>query len=128
MEIARKIGIWMDHVSANLMEFSNTVMLTKNVRSKFTHDVKEASLLKGESLMHNKEQQQQYQYYKKIADVLRNYDRVLLFGPTDAKTELFNNLRENNLFSNTRIDVLQSDKMTKNQQHAFVKKFFQMHI
>jgi len=38
--------------------------------------------------MHNKRQQLHEVYYKEIADVILKYNNVLLFGPTNAKTEL----------------------------------------
>ena len=39
--------------------------------------------------MHNKEQHEQSDYYKKLGETIKNYTEVLLFGPTDAKVELF---------------------------------------
>ena len=48
----------MDHSSAHLMEFTDTIE-TKTIDSKFTHEAKEQSLDKSENLMHNKEQHQQ---------------------------------------------------------------------
>ena len=114
----------MDHSSAHLMEFTIDPIETKTIESKFTHQVKELSLEKGENRMHNKEQHQQAEYYKKLGGVIRNYKEVLLFGPTDAKTELHNTLLADHLFENIKIEVKQSDKMTDNQQHAFVKEYF----
>jgi stalled ribosome rescue protein Dom34 len=40
--------------------------------------------------MHQKEQHEQSDYYKKIGEAIKNYQEVLLFGPTNAKTELLN--------------------------------------
>ena len=74
--------------------------------------------------MHNKEQQQLNDFYKKIIAVLKNYDEILLFGPTEAKTELANILKENHYFDKTEIDVIPTDKMTENQQHAYVNSYF----
>jgi hypothetical protein len=53
-----------------------------------------------------------------------NYENVLLFGPTNAKVELFNILRADLAFSNIKIEVKDADKMTDNQQRAFVKDYF----
>ncbi len=78
--------------------------------------------------MHNKEQQQQAAYYKELGKVIRNYEEVILFGPTDAKVELLNLLKEDHLFAAIKIEVAQTDKMTENQQHAFVKAHFSPHI
>jgi hypothetical protein len=124
MIIAKKLGIWMDHSSAHLMEFTTDPIETKTIASKFTHEEKELSLEKGESQMHNKEQHQQSEYYKKLGEAIRNYEEVILFGPTDAKVELFNILRVDHLFAKIKIEIKQTDKMTESQQHAFVREYF----
>ncbi len=49
--------------------------------------------------MHNKEQQQQSEYYKTLGETIKNYDDVLLFGPTNAKVELLNILKADISFS-----------------------------
>ena len=124
MSTAKKLGIWMDHSSAHLMEYSDNTIKSVLIESEFTHQDKTQSLVKSEHLMHNKEQQQQASYYKGLGDIIREYDAVLLFGPTDAKTELFNILRADHLFAHIKIEVEQADKMTENQEHAFVKTYF----
>ncbi|HWY10114.1 MAG TPA: hypothetical protein VN026_02255 [Bacteroidia bacterium] len=125
MTTKKQIGIWMDHSAAHLMELTNDVITTNIIESEFTHKVKEDSLNKSENLMHNKEQHLQHSYYKKIGEAIKDHQQVVLFGPTDAKTELFNLLKEDHHFENIEIDVEDTDKMTENQQHAFVKAHFQ---
>ena len=124
MTKAINLGIWMDHSSAHLMEYSPDLMESKTIESKFTHQEKRQSISKGENLMHNKEQHQQSDFYHKLGGVISNYQAVVLFGPTDAKTELFNLLRADKRFEGVKIDVEPADKMTENQQHAFVKAHF----
>ncbi len=120
----KKIGIWMDHKMAHLMEFSPDEMKTTHIESEFTHHDKVASLSKSESLMNHKEQQLQTLFYNQIGDVIKNYTDVLLFGPTDAKAELLNVLRLNYDFDKIKIDLKTSDKMTEKEQFAFVRAFF----
>ncbi len=124
MSTAKKLGIWMDHANAHVMEFTVNPIETKTITSKFTHEEKEHSLSKNENLMHNKEQHQQAEYYKTLGETIKNYGEVILFGPTDAKVELFNILKKDQHFSNVKIEMKQTDKMTENQQHAFVRDHF----
>ena len=124
MATQKYLGIWMDHSTAHLMEFTNGHIETKMIESQFTHAEKERSIGKNENLMHHKEQHQQSEYYKKLGEAIKNYEEVLLFGPTSAKAELFNVLRENHHFEKIKIEVKQADKMTENQEHAFVKDHF----
>jgi hypothetical protein len=124
MTTTKKLGIWMDHSTARLMESTNDITVTKTIESKFTHQSKEESLNKSEHIMHNKEQHQQAEYYKKLGESIRNYNSVLLFGPTTAKDELYNVLKADHNFEKIKIEVKQSDKMTDKQQQAFVNEHF----
>ncbi|MEO9146214.1 MAG: hypothetical protein ABI237_11735 [Ginsengibacter sp.] len=123
MTTEKKIGIWMDHAKAHLMEYADPIV-TLAVSSNSSHDEKERTLQKSESMMHNKEQQQESEYYKELGESIKNYDEVLLFGPTDAKVELSNILEDDLSFSKIKIEIKQADKMTENQEHAFVRDFF----
>jgi hypothetical protein len=124
MTITKNLGIWMDHASAHVMEFTTDPIETRIIHSKFTHQEKEHSLGKSENLMHNKEQHEQSDYYKRLGDVIRDFEAVILFGPTGAKAELLNLLRADHRFEKIKIEVKQTDKMTEPQEHAFVKEYF----
>lgn len=124
MRTVKKIGIWMDHSIAHLMEFTANPFEINTIESKYAHADKAESLARSESLMHNKEQHKIAKYYHKLADAIRNYDQVILFGPTDAKVELFNILKDDFRFEKIKIEIQETDKMNANQQHEFVKKYF----
>jgi hypothetical protein len=124
MTAIKKIGIWMDHANANLMEFNPGRMDTVVIHSKFSHEEKEVGLKKSENLMHNKEHHAHVEFYNEIGEAIKNYTNVLLFGPTTAKSELFNLLRKNQLFSQIKFEVKQADKMTEYQQYTFVREHF----
>ncbi len=123
MTTEKKIGIWMDHAKAHLMEYTQPI-ITKVITSASTHEEKEFTLQKGESFMQRKNQQQEAAYYNTIASSIKNFDEVLLFGPTNAKKELLNILRDDLSFSNIKIETVQTDKMTDNQKQAFVRDHF----
>jgi hypothetical protein len=124
MKTLKKLGIWMDHASAHLMPFANEVDTTTTIDTEYTHEEKQESRAKGEKLMHNKEQGEQAAFYEKLGEIIKTYDSVLLFGPTNAKTELFNILKADDHFKNINIEIKQSDKMSENQEHAFVRDHF----
>lgn len=124
MKTRKHLGIWMDHSIAHLMDASTDTIVSSTIKSEFTHEEKERTLTKGEHMMHNTEQQGQHAFYKKLGDAIRNYDQVVLFGPTKAKEELTNLLKADHNFVKIIIEVKPADKMTENQQHAFVKEYF----
>jgi hypothetical protein len=118
------IGIWMDHSTAHLIELTSAAMHSTIIESAFTSEDKKEVLQKGEKAMHHKQLHEQLAYYKEIGAVIRNYKRVLLFGPTEAKTELLNILKGDALFNDISIHARQADKMTEPQKYAFVKDYF----
>ncbi len=126
MKVTKRIGIFMDHAHASLIDVTNDDIVVTSVEAAFLNEEKQEMHSRSEHVMHNKQQQQQAAYYKQLADAIVSYDEVLLFGPTNARTELYNILRSDLAFSKITIDVQPADKMTPNQQNAFVKKHFQL--
>ncbi|ADV50264.1 hypothetical protein I2486_14780 [Cellulophaga sp. E16_2] len=124
MKTNNNLGIWMDHATAHLIDL-NSKDECRIIVSKFTTDVKEDALIKSESLMHNKRQQMQEEYYEEIGAKILKYTHVLLFGPTNAKVELHNYLNKNLHFKDVKIDIEAADKMTDNEKNAFVKSHFE---
>ncbi len=124
MKTQKKLGSWMDHSTANLIDL-NFKKHRRSITSDFTFDTKEEALNKSENLMHNKRQQMHEAYYKEIAGVILKYDNVLLFGPTNAKTELHNYLNKDSHFKDIRIAIQSADKMTDNEKDAFVVNHFE---
>lgn len=113
----------MDHSTAHLIDV-NAEKKQQSIHSTFNFSTREEALSRSENLMHNKEQQMHEAYYEQIGNEILNYNHVLLFGPTHAKTELFNYLTQNSHFKDIQIDVEAADNMSDNEQVAFVKKHF----
>lgn len=114
----------MDHSTAVIMELSDDVILQHVVDSEFTHQEKEFSLSRSEKGMHTKEKHLQENFYKKLGNTIQDYDEVILFGPTNAKNELLNLLKSDIAFKSIKINVKDTDKMTENQRHAFVREYY----
>jgi len=123
MNNIKQLGIWMDHSNAHLMELTNGIIVHRVV-SELTNHETEFNFYKGEKLIHKKEQHLQLSYYKKIGDIIKKYQDVVLFGPTDAKNELLNLIKTDHLFEGIKIEVENSDKMTEDQMQTFVIDYF----
>jgi len=122
MKNIKQMGIWMDHSNAILMELINETIVTHSVVSESSSPENERGRIMQGKPLQNKEQR--FSYFKKLSDSIRNYQEVVLFGPTDAKNELLNLLKADHLFENIKIEVKNTDKMTDNQMHAFIKEYF----
>lgn len=120
----KQMGIWMDHSKAFLMELEND-KITENIVEIETTDMEvDYDSGKNEKLKNSKAQQYKSNYYKKLSDSIKNHQEVVLFGPTDAKNELFNKLKSEHLLENIIIEMQLSDKMTAIQMHEFVREYF----
>jgi stalled ribosome rescue protein Dom34 len=120
----KKLGIWMDHANAFMTEFTTEPMSTTTIASAFTHQEKNKSMAKNEALSHHKEQHQQAAFYKELIEMILHFDHVILFGPTDAKSELHNILKEDHHFDKIIIEVKSAESMSEHAQQLFVKNHF----
>ena len=124
MKNNKQLGICMDHSSAVIIELINfTTISTESEKGSESESI---SKIENEydQVNRREEQQKKTDYFKKITDIIRDYDEVLLFGPTDAKNELFNLIKEDHNFENIKIEIRTTDKMTENQILAFIKDYF----
>ena len=124
MRIFKKLGIWMDHSNAHLIEPSPETAPANLITTASVADQEEDGGYRGEKTLHHKEENELSVYYKSISEAILHYDQVILFGPTDAKIELYNLLKADHHFDKIKITTQQADKMTGPQQHAFVKDYF----
>ena len=119
------LGIWMDHSNAFLMELYNHKITSKNIVIKTSQKKEEDNVDTHEIQVHSKEESQhRAAFFKEISNVIRNYQNVLLFGPTDAKNELYNLLKEDHRFENTKFELRNTDKMTEEEMNQFVVEYF----
>jgi hypothetical protein len=123
MKAKKQLGIWMDHANAHLIELTGESKENKIILAQ-DREQDEALNPRDETLIQNKEQNELSSFFNRISDVIVHYDEVLLFGPTSAKTELANILKSDHHFDEIKIEVKPADKMTENQQQAFVKEHF----
>ena len=121
MEKKNYLGVWMDYSTANLID---SHQYDETLHSGITPEMKDEAYRKGEKHLHQKEQQLLKEYFREIASRINDYDEVLLFGPTHAKTELQHFLEKEKSVEQVKLFVETTDKMTVNQKNAFVKKFF----
>lgn len=128
METVNKITVYMDHFFANVIVYSKEAKLLTTIKSNFNQYEKGKIIQKGESHLHNKEQSLQSKFYKEISDAIVDYNQVLLFGSTTAKTELLNVLSNDNRFTSVIVTTKNTDKLTPNEQIAFVNNCFYIDI
>ncbi len=128
METVNKITVYMDHFFANVIVYSKEAKLLTTIKSDFNQYEKGKVIQKGESHLHNKEQSLQSKFYKEISEAIVDYNQVLLFGSTNAKTELLNVLSNDNRFTSVTVTTKNTDKLTPKEQIAFVNNCFYIDV
>src|SRR5690242_1510194 len=95
----RKIGIWMDHAEAQMMEPDATSDQIRLFSSPFKNVVRTAGegsdgtqlgnfrSTNNESHKHYRKQNELHSYYKQLAGALQSYDEIFIFGPSTAPRE-----------------------------------------
>lgn len=123
MKSKKQLGIWMDHSTAYLLELNVDALENRTIVAQ-VGEQDEPLDPRDETLIQNKKQNELSDFFNRLSDVIINYDEVLLFGPTTAKTELMNVLKSDHHFDRVKIEIKPADKMTENQQKAFVNEHF----
>jgi hypothetical protein len=121
---AKKIGIWMNHSIAYIMEFTAGLVITRIVDA--TIDKKETKMdhLTNETASIFKAQSDKKAYYKQLEDSLEDSKEVILFGPTYAKVELYNRLKIDTRFKKTKFKIIHAENLDETQQQEFVASHF----
>lgn len=114
----------MDHSTAHIIEYSDDPIESKTIESKTSAPEKDQNVMKDANTLHHHEQQDQAEFYKQLSQIIVKFDEVLVFGPTDAKVELFNLLKADHHFDKVKMEIQSADKMTVGKQHAFVRDYF----
>lgn len=119
MQNSKKLAVYLDHSHATLFNYGISAIEFRTIESEFNPQNN-----KGEHQVHNKEQHLLHKYYENIGNAILDFNQVLLFGPTDAKTELFNYLSDIPKFGKIDVKVKTADKLSENQKLAFVDNYF----
>ena len=101
---------------AHLIEFTSDPFEIKTIESKCSEEAQKENKNPNRQLLRK--------YYTKLAESIKNYNQVILFGPADAKIEFFDALSEDDRFVKIKIEIKDTDRMTRNQQHHFITEYF----
>ena len=134
----RRIGLCLDHSQAKFIDINKSIVIIETTladETLYEHFEGEAAIgvrlgnkraTNSEHHRHNITRRIRADYFKLLVDRLKAYDDIYLFGPTEAKDELYNLLVADKHFANKAINVESCDKLTENQMVARVRKFFNL--
>jgi hypothetical protein len=136
MEITMKkeVGLWIDHRKTVMVTVENEVEVTREIRSNMEKHVRFSSGTRSKDSNNPQRstaedvRDRQFgdhlgRYYEGIVSFIRNADSILIFGPGEAKVELENCLKRDDLGGHI-VGVETVDKMTDEQIAAKVRDHF----
>jgi hypothetical protein len=129
-----KIGIWMDHYTAHCIIADKGIVATiKNQHESQPRyegegsnetQVAQSRFGNNEYKTNQIEKNTLKSYFQSVAEVAKDYQHILVFGPTTAKKEFFNLVMDDSRFDGKTLHMENSDKLTDNQMVAFVREFY----
>ena len=132
--MSKQVGLWIDHRKTVIVSIENEVEVTREIRSNMEKHVRFSSGTRSddpnnpqgstaEDVRDRQFGDHLGRYYEGIVSFLRDADSILIFGPGEAKVELENRLKRDELGG--RIVGIESvDKMTDRQIAAKVRDHY----
>ena len=130
--MVRNIGLWIDHKQTYLIwsDKNSVQTITSNVEPRVSYSGgfriggRYNQNLDSE-LRHNFHYENQLKkYYERVTSSIQGAEAVVLMGPGEAKMEFEKVLRKNRELHKKVIGIETTDKLTKRQMVAFVKRYF----
>ena len=132
----RKIGVWMDHAEARLIEPGTDAKSIRAIqapgsgRERFPGESPDGTQLgnyrstNNEFHKHRKEENNIREYFEYLVTQLQSYDEIFIFGPTTAAKEFNNYTQKEKVLLNKIVELEKADYMTDPQLIKRVKDYF----
>ena len=141
------VGIWLDHRDAYIVSLTTdhpALNSNQEMIERIESDIERRVRLSGgsrtrktpygpqeisvDSKAEDRFKIQSRQYYRQIMLRLGDADRIMIFGPGEAKTELKKELTKSKDLADRIKKIEAADKMTKRQIAAKVRTFFKPYL
>ena len=130
----KEVGLWIDHRKAVIVTIENKVEATREIKSnmekhaRFSSGTHSKSPNNSQGSTAEDVRDRQFgdhldRYYDGIVSIIRDADSILIFGPGEAKVELENRLKHEELGGRI-VGIETVDKMTDHQIIAKVRGHF----
>ncbi len=130
----REVGLWIDHRKTVFVTIENEVEVTREIRSNIEKHVrlsngtasKDPNSAKGLSAEDMRDRQfgdHLGRYYEGVISFIRDADLIWIFGPGQAKVELGNCLKREDLGGRI-VGIETAEKMTDHQIAAKVRDHY----
>jgi hypothetical protein len=134
----KQTGIWLDSKAAHFIELVDGEMVgfrkfdsgrqLGSAKGGAHRGGRQGGTVAGvsEKTLANRHRNEEREYFEEVLEKMGDADEVIIFGPGEAKTHLSSFIKEHpHSFKPGLRAVLTTDRMTKNEKAAFVKRFFE---
>jgi len=130
----REVGLWIDHRKAVIVTIENKVKVTREIKSNMEKHIRFSSGTRSKASNDSQGstaedvRDRQFgdhldRYYDGIISIIRDADSIWIFGPGEAKVELENRLKREEL-GGCIVGIETVDKMTDHQITAKVRDHY----
>ncbi|MBQ0734783.1 hypothetical protein [Aquimarina celericrescens] len=134
----KNIGVWMDKEKAHIItvkdDGEDIVTIQSGIENFRIHGGSGTRFKGGpqdvvqDSKYLEREKNQFKAYFTEIIPLIKDADKVVIFGPAEAGEKFNRELKENHKSISNKIEgVFKADSMTDNQTKAFVRDYFKKH-
>jgi stalled ribosome rescue protein Dom34 len=120
----KQLAVFMDDANALFMELYNHMIVSRNIVFKSKENEEYIQYNYSMPLFGSDKDHRQLAYYNEISSIIRNYQQVVLFGPTETKNEVYEHLKADKHFDKIKIDIVYTKEMTDFQIHEFVLDYY----
>lgn len=129
----RNVGLWIDHKQAYVISHKEGIVevIPSNIEppAHYSGGTQLGGKLNQkadtEFRKSDRFRLQMKKYYQQVISAVRDANSIFIMGPGEAKIEFEKAIRKYKSMQNRILKVETTDKMTKNQMVAYVRKFYQ---
>lgn len=129
----RNVGLWIDHKQAYLIwnEDGKVEVIPSQIEPPAHHSGgtqlggKQNQKADVEVRRSDRFRLQINKYYQQVIQAIKDASSIFIMGPGEAKIEFQKAIQRRKNLHNRLLKVETTDKMTKNQMIAYVRKFYQ---
>lgn len=116
-----EIGVCVDKDIAYLLEEKNDENLITIIKADDPGDSEPAKHTDG---LRPKKRPRKNDFYRKVFEMIRDFDKVSLFGPASAKKEIIRLLAANQVSKIAIEESEDEEEVTENQKIDFINRYF----
>ncbi len=132
----RNVGLWIDHKQAYLIwnEDGKIEVIPSQIEPPAHYSGgtqlggKQNQKADSEARRSDRFKLQIHKYYQQVIAALKDASSIFIMGPGEAKVEFQKAIKKSKDLHRRLLKVETTDKMTKNQMIAYVRKFYENHV